>query len=251
MTPPTNADPVERDLMVSPEDFEWQMADLASRGHRTLTLDEYFAGLGRDASERTFLLTFDDAYAAVDGAVTPILRRFGWTAVMFASYSQLGGYNTWDGQYRCLRTLRIASAAELKSMSSGPWEVASHGLRHVDLMSLLPDQCERELTEARGLLSDLTGRPVLDLAYPYGAQTAGVRMAAQAAGHRMAFTAGRESTTDRFALDRRPIRGVDSRTVFRMKTSGWADLLYGIADRSPSWARSAARRLTAATAGRA
>jgi peptidoglycan/xylan/chitin deacetylase (PgdA/CDA1 family) len=245
MPAPPDADPVERDLMVSPEDFQWQMADLASRGFRTLTLDEYAHALKHAPSHRAFLLTFDDAYAHVDAIVTPILRHLGWTAVMFAPSSQLGGLNTWDGQYPYLRKLAIASGEQLRAMSDGPWEIASHSLRHVDLSSLPADQCRTELAEARKRLSELTGKPVLDLAYPYGAENYTVRAVAEDAGYRMAFTAGRAALADRFALDRRAIRGTDSQAVFHMKTSAWAEFLYGIADHAPSWARWAVRNLTA------
>ena len=233
--------------MVAPEEFEAQMADLAGRGYRTLTLDEYWMALQAHAtSDRTLLLTFDDAYADVDAVVTPILRKHGFTAVMFAPYEHLAGRNTWDADHRHLAMLPIASGDQLRSMASGPWEIASHCLHHVDLLTLDADRRHDELAESRARLADIVGKPVLDLAYPYGGQNGDVRNAAKAAGYRMAFAAGRSSLENPFALDRRPIRGTDSRPVFRMKTSGWAELFYGIADLAPGWARSAARRLTVA-----
>ncbi len=245
-TVPPDAAPVERDLTVAPDEFAWQMADLAARGVHTLTLDEYSAALDRgDAGERSVLLTFDDAYADVDAIVTPILRLHGFTAVMFAPYQHLGGRNSWDSELKHLATLAIASQDQLRSMASGPWEIASHSLRHVDHTELASDRCQQELIESRERLSALSGKPVRDLAYPYGRQNERVRSAARAAGYRMAFTAGRTGLTDRLALDRRPIQGTDSRGVFRVKTSRSAGLFYGVADLAPAWARSAARRITA------
>ncbi len=249
-TLPSNAEPVERDLTVAPEEFAWQMADLAARGFRSLTLDEYWAALDRnDPGERTVLLTFDDAYADVDEVVTPVLRRHTFTAVMFAPFEHLGGKNSWDADHAHLATLGIASGKQLRAMASGgAWEIASHSMRHVDHTALTPDRCQLDLLESRERLSALIGKPVLDLAYPFGGQNRGVRIAARAAGYRMAFTAGRAALGDRFALDRRPIQGTDSRAMFRVKTSRSAHLFYGVADLAPGWARSAARRITA-TAG--
>jgi peptidoglycan/xylan/chitin deacetylase (PgdA/CDA1 family) len=253
VNPPAGAASEEADLMVPPTRFAWQMADLASRGFRSLTLDQYWSVLEgqRALSDRDVLLTFDDAYAHVDETVMPTLLKHGFSAVMFVAYGHLGEHNTWDPGLRNLAMLPIAPPDQIRSMSLGPWEIASHGLRHVDLVSLPASECQRELAESRGRVSELAGKPVRDLAYPFGSQNAAVRAAARAAGYRMAFTAGRTSLPDRFGLDRLPIRGSDSPMVFRLKTSGWAGFLYGIADRSPSWARSAARRLTAsATAAR-
>jgi len=249
---PTDAQQIERELIVDPADFEWQMGDLAARGCRTLTLNEFWAVIeGNPLADQAVLLTFDDAYAAVDQIVTPILRRHGFSAVMFAPYEHLGTSNSWDAGYKNLASLLIANHAQIRSMRSGPWEIASHGLRHVDLTSLTMEQCRKELAESRERLSALVGEQVRDLAYPYGHQNEEVRRAAQSAGYRMAFTAGASPSSDRMALDRRPMHGTDSRAVFRMKTARSASWLYGVAGLAPGWARSAARRLAVtATTGK-
>jgi hypothetical protein len=75
-----------------------------------------------------------------------------------------------------------------------------------------------------------------------------VRADAQAAGYRMAFTMGPTTWTGPFHLPRRPIRGTDSLSVFRLKTSAWSDNLYRIGGVAPDWARSAARVLLGAAA---
>ncbi len=251
-TAPIDADQVERELIVDPEEFEWQMADLAARGCRTVTLEEFWAVIeGAPAPGHALLLTFDDAYAGVDRVVTPILLRHGFSAVMFAPYEHLGANNSWDAGYKHLASLPIASHEQIRSMRNGPWEIASHGLRHRDMTSLTMEQCRTELAESRERLSALLGEPVRDLAYPYGQHNEDVRNAARSAGYRMAFTAGASPSSDRLALDRRPMHGTDSRAVFRMKTARSASLLYGVAALAPGWARSAARRLAVtATAGK-
>jgi peptidoglycan/xylan/chitin deacetylase (PgdA/CDA1 family) len=229
---------------VHPDDFAWQMDDLSRRGYRTLTLDEYYAGLDRNGDAgRAFLLTFDDAYSHVDDAVTPILHRLSFSAVLFAPCAHLGESNTWDVDHPTLARMQISSPEQLRSMSAGPWEVASHGLRHVNLSTLEPGQRGADLRSAREHLSALIGKPVLDLAYPFGVASRPVRADAREAGYRMAFVAGPADGGDRFQLARRPIRGSDSRAVFRMKTSNWADWVYRRGHRAPDWARSTARTL--------
>jgi len=251
-TAPSDANQIERELIVDPGEFEWQMGDLAARGCRTLTLDEFWDVIeGAPLAEQALLVTFDDAYAGVDQMVTPILQRHGFSAVMFAPYEHLGANNSWDAGLKHLASLPIANHDQIRSMRSGPWEIASHGLRHVDLTSLTVDQCRKELAESRERLSALVGEPVRDLAYPYGHHNENVRKAARSAGYRMAFTAGASPYSDRMALDRRPMHGTDSRAVFRMKTARSASWLYSVAGLAPGWARSAARRLAVtATAGK-
>jgi L-malate glycosyltransferase len=216
---PSGADRSERSLCLDPEMFSWQMADLARRGYRTLSLEAYLAALeGARPPARSVLLTFDDAYAHLDETVSPILRRHSFTAVVFAPWQHLGTHNTWDAHLGNLFRLRIADAKQLLEMDRGPWEVASHGLRHVDLRTLEPDQRRAELREARERLADLLGRPVLALAYPYGDHDHAVRRDAQAAGYRMAFTVDRKDSLDPYQLPRRMVAGNEDKAIFRLKT---------------------------------
>jgi len=246
---PQDADGEERGLFVDRMNFEEQMDDLMTRGYRTLTLDQYAAAVdGGAAPARSFLLTFDDAYAHIDAVVSPILRRHGFTAVIFACAAHLGGSNTWDADHSNLTKLQIAGREQLATMATGAWEIASHGSRHIDLRRMERRRRQDELVEARERLSELVKKPVVDLAYPYGFDDPSVRADVRAAGYRMAFTMGHTTQSDPFHLPRRPIRGTDSLPVFRLKTSGWSDNLYRIGGVAPYWARSAARALLGAAA---
>ncbi len=213
------ADRRERSLCLDPEMFSWQMADLARRGYRTLSLEDYLAALkGKRPPDRSVLLTFDDAYSHLDQTVSPILRRHSFSAVVFAPWQHLGAYNTWDADLRDLSRMRIADADQLLEMDRGPWEVASHGLWHIDLRTLERDQRQADLREARERLSNLLRRPVFALAYPYGDHNDAVRQDAQKAGYRMAFTVDRNDSLDPFQLPRRMVAGQDDRAIFRLKT---------------------------------
>ena len=246
---PVDANPTERGLFVEASAFERQIAQLARRGYRTVTLDEYAAALdGVRLRLKTFLLTFDDAYAHVDSVVTPVLKRHGFSAVMFTCPEHLGRTNTWDVDHKNLASLQIADEEQLVKMATGPWEIASHGSRHIDLRELEPHQRRDELLEARERLSKLIKKPVVDLAYPYGFDDPSIRDDVRAAGYRMAFTMGPATGAEHYHLPRRPIRGTDSLRVFRLKTSGWSDNLYRAGGVAPDWARSAARALLGAGA---
>jgi peptidoglycan/xylan/chitin deacetylase (PgdA/CDA1 family) len=241
---PRTHDAEERELFVDQDCFAWQMADLAHRGYRTLTLDDYAASLeGRRFPWPTVLLTFDDAYAHIK-VVTPILRSHRFSAVVFAPWQHLGGLNVWDVDvHPNLAKLEIASPEEILAMTGGPWEVASHGLRHINLKGMGVAERRAELIEARERLSELVGRPVRDLAYPHGSQDEGVRRDAREAGYRMAFTAGPGTAGDPLQQARRPIRRSDSKALFRLKTSGWSSWMYNGTRGVPGWARSSARAL--------
>lgn len=224
---PREADRIERRTLMDPAAFARQMEALARNGYRTLTLREYVAALeSRSHLPRRVLLTFDDAYAHVDEAVTPILVEHGFTAVMFAPWAHLGSRNTWDIEHPHLARLEIMTTDQLRALERGPWEVASHAGRHVDLRRLEPGARLRELREAREGLSEVLGREVVELAYPYGDHDASVRQDARRAGFRIAFTASGGGSTDLLQLPRRPIDAQDSTIAVRFKAIPSAVWLY-------------------------
>lgn len=222
---PPGCDDEELHMFVTPREFERQMATLSRRGYRSLRLAEFAACLWDQKDEDTFLLTFDDAYAHVDEVVTPILRRHGFSAVMFVPWAHIGRRNTWDTQHQRLAALEIAGPDQLRRMV-GVWEIASHGLHHVDLRSLPPKSRQRDLAAAREGLSELAGRPVTEIAYPFGSHDAGVRHDAAAAGYVLGFTTSGAPTGELLQLPRRPIHGDDGRLAFRAKTEPAAAWLY-------------------------
>ncbi len=229
-----DSDLLHRALFVEPEAFASQMDHLAGSGYRTMRLAEYAASLdGRISPVKRFLLTFDDGYAHVAERVTPVLRRHGFSAVMFVPWAHVGGRNSWD-RHMGLSSLRIMTSEEVRALdASGSWEVASHGGRHVDLRAGDCEDRRRELLEARQNLSALLGRDVDALAYPYGYQDAHVRDDVCAAGFRLAFTATGHGRVERFRIPRRPITSWDRGVLFRLRTAPPSAWLY--------WAEDAAR----------
>jgi peptidoglycan/xylan/chitin deacetylase (PgdA/CDA1 family) len=213
------------------------MATLAHRGYRSLRLEEFASGLHNQNDERTFLLTFDDAYTHVDEAVTPVLQRHGFSAVMFVPWAHVGLRNTWDRKHARLAGLEIASARQLRGML-GVWELACHGCQHVDLRSQPSRSRRRDLATARWATSELVGRSVTEIAYPFGCHDAGVRRDAAAVGFELGFTTDGLPTSDLLQLPRRPIHGDDGRIAFRAKTEPAAAWLYRLKSSSAGLAGS-------------
>ena len=231
VAPLNGGDLRQRTLFVQPDTFAAQMEYLARKGYRSLTLAEYAAALeGRIPSQRRFLLTFDDAYTRVDEFVSPVLSRLRYSAVMFAPSAHLGGRNIWDSAHPALSRLEIMTGKQLEALESGPWEVASHGGRHLDLRTLPSAARRRELRAARDSLSALLGHEVWALAYPYGYQDAGVRADAEHAGFRLAFKATVRGPLEPLRVPRRPIKSWDGPALFRLRTAATATLLFQLED---------------------
>lgn len=244
LAPPEGVGDRERSLFLSPERFADQLNDLAKRGFHSISLDEYAADLDRGFPTRSVLITFDDAYDHVADVATPMLRQHGFSAVMFAPLGSLGSSNVWDAAWsQYLANLPVATPERLRRLDPDVWEVASHGLWHIDLRTVASAELRMALNTAREHLGQILGRPIMDMAYPFGAHDHRVRRDVERAGYRMAFAAANGATGDRYQLPRWPISGADSLDVFRLKTSAWSFTLYRAYDFTPAWVRRPARDL--------
>ncbi|QAA93736.1 polysaccharide deacetylase family protein [Pollutimonas thiosulfatoxidans] len=91
--------PVDGMITVSPANFEQQLLWLKRRNYRTLTSAEFAQHLdGAPAPARSVLITFDDGYLDNWVYAYPLLKKYGYTAMIFLVTSWIG-----DGDKRhCL-----------------------------------------------------------------------------------------------------------------------------------------------------
>lgn len=134
-------------------------------------------------------ITFDDAFENLLENALPVLAEFGVPAVIFAVPDNLGRTPQWDtapGHPECGE--RIMTAEQLRAISSEDVTIGSHSLTHADLTRLSVEALQRELTESRARLEELTDCPVHDLALPYGACNNKVVEMARHAGYERIYT---------------------------------------------------------------
>jgi peptidoglycan/xylan/chitin deacetylase (PgdA/CDA1 family) len=83
--------PVEGMINVTPSNFEDQLQWLKRHGYRSLSSDEFAAHLdGKPAPARSVLITFDDGYLDNWVYAYPLLKKYGYTAMVFLVTSWVG-----------------------------------------------------------------------------------------------------------------------------------------------------------------
>ncbi|MBI4859253.1 MAG: polysaccharide deacetylase family protein [Candidatus Riflebacteria bacterium] len=145
-------------------------------------LERRAAGEPADRSE--LAITFDDGYADNFELAAPVLAQHRFPATFFVAAGLIDG--TFDHGPARLAALTRGQVAEL---SREPlFEVGSHGHTHVSLPELDRPTLERELTQSRRTLQDLTGKPVRWVAYPYGSFDETTVRVAESAGYEDGLT---------------------------------------------------------------
>lgn len=221
--------PVSREITVTPEAFEHQLAWLKKNGYRTPQPADFEAIVaGRLKSDRKqILITFDDGFEDNYLWAQKILLQYGFQAIFFITTDYIGMESgpawTLGDAPGCGRFL---SWSQINQMHEQGAIIASHSCSHRNLTGLNDEDLAYELSHSRDLLNEQLDGDHCWFAYPAGDVNERVQKAAIAAGYRVAFTTVpgiANATCDRVALPRTEISASDSHLVFRMKLAGLLD----------------------------
>ncbi|MBI4341321.1 MAG: polysaccharide deacetylase family protein [Candidatus Omnitrophica bacterium] len=207
---------------VSAAAFERQMSWLARWRYRILTFDELLEAMegGRRVPRHSTILTFDDGYEGVYTAAWPILKRFGFPAVIFVTPAEVGtrGFASWE---------------QLNQMAGNGFTIGSHTMHHAYLPDTPQTQLHEELAGSKAVIEQRLGRRVDYLGYPIGGYTPSAQAAARAAGYRAACTTNRGTSfalADRYAIRRVKITERDANPLtLWAKLSGYYDAFRALA----------------------
>jgi peptidoglycan/xylan/chitin deacetylase (PgdA/CDA1 family) len=211
-------------LSVTPDAFERQLKLLVDRGYRGATFRE---AVSSPQSERTMVVTFDDAYLSVLELAKPIMDRLGLVGTVFVptDYPDRDGPMAWPGIEQWLGGPHEAELTpmkwdQLRRLAEEGWEIGSHTCSHPHLTALGIDSLDRELIVSRTECERHVGRPCLTVAYPYGDYDSGVAAAAGRAGYQAACTLpARFHQAQPLEWPRVGVYHEDSERRFRLKVS--------------------------------
>jgi peptidoglycan/xylan/chitin deacetylase (PgdA/CDA1 family) len=160
----------------SAERFARGMAELSARGYRTMRLADVPRWLRGEKSlpPRCFVITFDDGYRSVYDAAFSTLRRYDFSATIFATVGASVSASKGARPPEMLNR-QMMSFAELRAMLAAGFEVGAHTLSHPDLLRLSDDRIEHEVRRGKEILESELGCAVTSFAYPFGRYDARVR----------------------------------------------------------------------------
>jgi peptidoglycan/xylan/chitin deacetylase (PgdA/CDA1 family) len=215
--------------------FDEQMRLLRELGYVAVTLGavrDYYLD-GAPLPPGAVLITFDDGYRDNLENAAPILRRYGYPAVVFVPVGYLD-----DGRplphEDALRVLGVRNDTvdwdQLADLEASGIRVESHGIAHRPLSELEPAEAVREITLSKLRLEERLGREVVAFSFVKGS-LADYRpehaSLVQQAGYELAFTSvsgANGPATDRFRLRRYNVEPYPART-FELVLAGACDLI--------------------------
>jgi peptidoglycan/xylan/chitin deacetylase (PgdA/CDA1 family) len=202
--------PVDSRYYVPPYKFEAEIKLLHDWGYTSISTTMLVQAIMAGASlpPRPVIITFDDAHEDNYTNAFPIMKKYGFTGVLYLPYNYIGtnGYLTVD---------------EVKTMTAAGWEVGSHTLSHpINFPTLDPASLRAEIVDSRKKLAALLGLPILTFAYPFGDGTNAavdyVHFAGYIAGMGATGFTADQGPGNLFVLQRCEIEGwEDAKTMIR------------------------------------
>jgi peptidoglycan/xylan/chitin deacetylase (PgdA/CDA1 family) len=112
------------------------------------------------------LLTFDDGYSDFLTYAWPLLKRYGFTAMVFIVADRVGRTNSWDSVYG--EEIPLLGWEDIRLLQDEGVEFGSHSVSHPFLTALSAEGIVREGARSRAILGRELGKMVKAFAYPYG-----------------------------------------------------------------------------------
>ena len=208
---PPGADPIRRDLSVSPQAFEAQLRYLVEAGYRPITLRDliYHLTLGASLPEKPVILTFDDGYENNYTNAYPLLKKYGFVGTFFIVTEPVdrgrAGYMSW---------------AQIEIMSTGGMEIGAHSSTHPDLRGKSVDYIIWQAVGSKEAIEARIQQPVRFFSYPsgrYDEQVVNVLHSANFWGAVTIETGTDQSSRWPFELRRIRVQGSDNLKTFALK----------------------------------
>ncbi|MFH0931790.1 MAG: polysaccharide deacetylase family protein, partial [Candidatus Zixiibacteriota bacterium] len=149
---------------VKPESFEQQVEYLKEEGFSNIDLEELL--LGEEKKDKQIALTFDDGYESVYQNAFPVLKRYGFTAIIFLITGYTGKENLWEAGFG--RKFKHLSWEQIQEMKESGFQFGSHTVNHPDLTRLDKKSLEYELKKSKDIIEDRLNQEIKFLSYPFG-----------------------------------------------------------------------------------
>lgn len=206
-------------IYVWEKDLKKQLEYLKINGYETITFFDLAQNPAMDLNKK-IILTFDDGYEDNYTLLFPMLKMYGFKAVIYL-VTRLD-HNAW-GVKEGEPAVKMMTDRQKKEMSDYGIEMGGHTQTHVDLSRCSYSEMEKEINGCRMDVEKLTGKKVISFAYPFGGINEHVKKCTKESGYLFAVstnTGPKEFGTDNFQIRRIEVTPKTTLGSFKSKVSG-------------------------------
>ncbi|MBS1764300.1 MAG: polysaccharide deacetylase family protein [Bacteroidetes bacterium] len=207
-------------IYVWKHNFEKQMRYLHDSGIQTITFEDILKNKQLDLTNKV-ILTFDDGYTDNYHLMYPVLKKYGFKAVIYLVTGT--NHNAWGVKENEPR-LELMNTDQLQELCNYGIEIGGHTRHHPDLSRCNREQLEQEINGCKNDIEMLLNKPAISFAYPFGGINEQVKAVTAQAGFQFAVATNTGPTQfgqDMFQIRRIEIMPRTSLSVFKKKVSGF------------------------------
>lgn len=200
--------------------FESQLQYLKKSGFETLTFRDLLNNNNHDWNKK-IILSFDDGYEDNYDIAFPLLKNYGFKAVIFLVTKQKD--NSW-GRSEGEPVFRMMSEKQIREMSDYGIEFGGHTQYHPNLTKVSEEEANKEIEGCKRDIERITQKECVSFAYPFGAVNETVKSIVKSSGYRfgLATTSGTSVfSDDLFEIRRIEVRPQNKLSKFKFKASGY------------------------------
>ena len=211
---------------IDKDKFAQHLSYLKSHGYQTLTFNDLKDGKYKERfnkGNKWVILTFDDGYVDNYTTAFPLLKQYGFKAVIFLLSEST--YNAWDADdpQRPEKRFALMDLEQIKEMQDYGIEFGAHTKTHPHLAHIPLAEAKAQILECQHTLEQRLGAKLTTFAYPYGDYNDEVKQIVKEAGFKFAVATNSGDITfdcDLFAIRRIGIFPKNSLHTFKRKVSG-------------------------------
>lgn len=207
-------------IYVWEKDFEKQLLYLKNNGFETITFEDLMVNPTMDLHKKV-VLTFDDGYEDNYRLLFPLLKKYGFKAVIYLV--TVVNYNAWgvrEGEPK----VEMMEGWQVKEMCDYGIEMGGHTRLHVDLSRCSEAEMVNEIGGCKADVELLVNKKAISFAYPFGGINEQVKRVTKEMGYVYAVstnTGPKQFGEDNFQIRRIEITPKTGLSSFKNKVSGY------------------------------
>jgi len=208
-------------IYVTLKRFRAQLTYLKEQGFQTITFRDVNKSADHISATKNVILTFDDGYLDNYKFLFPLLKEFGFTAVIFLVTKQK--QNAW-GIREGEPALDLMNSDQVREMDQYGIEFGGHTQNHPDLLLCNKDQLKEEIAGCKKDIESLLNREVISFAYPFGGLNQEIKQEVKRAGYLYGIstnTGPYNFSDDLFQVRRIEVSSKTLLYSFKRKVSGY------------------------------
>ena len=215
--------------------FLRQIRYLKDSGYQSISLHELVAhvqGRSQTVGQKSIVLTFDDGFKHFYTNVLPVLKRYGFSAVLAVVTDFCNNGRT--DSYHKESPVPALSWDEIRHICAEGIEIASHSMSHVELTSMPLEQANWEIRKSKKETEAAINTEVNFFCYPHGVYNEQIVDLVKRSGYKAAITTNPglvRKRDDIYRLKRVPVSPdfslMEFKAVLTRAVEWYSSLLWG------------------------